>query len=186
MSAALRISTGSAADHSEVIELVNAAYRGQGGESGWTSEIGLVDGLRVTAERLREELTGEGEPTILLMREGIRLLACVHLKNARSSAGEPACYISMLAVRPGQQARGLGRRMLEQAEAQGRARGARVARMTVVSVRASLIAWYERRGYRRTGESEPFPYHDVRFGVPQRPGLEFVVLERNLMPQGQP
>jgi GNAT superfamily N-acetyltransferase len=180
MSTALSYWTCGAGEHAEVIELVNAAYRGQGGESGWTSEIGLVEGLRITPERLREEFAGEGAPTILLMREGRQLMACVHLRDTRSRSGRPACHISMLAVRPGQQDRGLGRLMLEWAETQGRARGARVARMTVVSVRETLIAWYERRGYRRTGESDPFPYDQPRFGVPQRAGLEFVVLERDL------
>ncbi len=86
----------------------------------------------------------------------------------------------MLAVRPGLQDQGLGRLMLDYAEAQGRTRGAQLARMTVVSVRHSLIAWYERRGYRRTGETLPFPYDDPLFGEPQRPDLEFVVLEKRL------
>ncbi len=179
-SAVLRFAVCSPADYAEVVELVNAAYRGEGGSSGWTHEIGLVGGQRISLEQLRDEMAGEGAPAILLLREGARLLACVHIENARSRSGEPACHIGMLAVDPGQQDRGLGRRMLDYAEAQGRARGARVARMAVVSVRAPLIAWYERCGYRRTGETEPFPYEDSRFGIPQQPGLEFVVLERNL------
>jgi ribosomal protein S18 acetylase RimI-like enzyme len=86
----------------------------------------------------------------------------------------------MLAVRPGLQDAGIGRRMLEYAEAQGKARGARLARMTVVSVRTGLIAWYQRRGYRLTGETEPFPYDDARFGTPQRRDLEFVILQKEL------
>jgi GNAT superfamily N-acetyltransferase len=168
------------ADYAAVIDLVNAAYRGQGGQNGWTHEIGLVDGPRVTPDRFQGTLTGEGEPIIYLLREGTELRACVHLENSRGRASEPACHISMLAVRPGLQDQGLGRLMLDYAEAQGRARGARLARMTVVSVRESLIAWYERRGYRRTGETQPFPYDDPLFGTPQRPDLEFVVLERRL------
>jgi len=52
--------------------------------------------------------------------------------------------------------------------------------MTVVSVRESLIAWYLRRGYRLTGQTEPFPYDDHRFGTPLRDDLEFVVLEKDL------
>jgi len=176
----LQYSVCSPAEYAEVIGLVNAAYRGEGGASGWTHEVGLVDGQRVTLERLRDELAGEGEPAILLLREGAQLLACVHIENARSLSGETACHIGMLAVHPQQQDRGLGRCMLEYAEAQARARGARVARMSVVSVRAPLIAWYERCGYRRTGETEPFPYGDPRFGIPMQPGLEFVVLERSL------
>lgn len=36
-------------------------------------------------------------------------------------------------------------------------------RMTVIDVREELIAYYERRGYRRTGLKKPFPYGDVRW-----------------------
>jgi len=86
----------------------------------------------------------------------------------------------MLAVRPEWQDAGLGRRMLEFAETEARARGAPAARMSVVSVRSSLISWYERRGYRRTGETEPFPYDDARFGQPQERGLEFILLQKEL------
>lgn len=52
--------------------------------------------------------------------------------------------------------------------------------MTVISVREELIAWYERRGYRRTGELTPFPYGDERFGVPQRDDLVFELLVKEL------
>jgi hypothetical protein len=53
-------------------------------------------------------------------------------------------------------------------------------RMRVINVRDTLIAWYERRGYALTGETEPFPYGDDRFGRPLRDDLCFVVLERGL------
>ncbi len=51
--------------------------------------------------------------------------------------------------------------------------------MTVVAQRDTLIAWYERRGYRRTGEERPFPYGDARFGTPRRDDLFFIVLARD-------
>ena len=52
--------------------------------------------------------------------------------------------------------------------------------MGVLNVRDALIAWYERRGYQRTGKTEPFPYGDNRFGTPLRDDLEFVILEKQL------
>jgi hypothetical protein len=54
--------------------------------------------------------------------------------------------------------------------------------MTVIEQRDELIAWYERRGYARTGRHAPFPYGDARFGEPKRPDLRFVVLEKRLEP----
>ncbi len=53
--------------------------------------------------------------------------------------------------------------------------------MTVIRVRTELIAWYERRGYRATGESKPFPYGDPRFGLPKRDDLDFIILSKPLL-----
>jgi hypothetical protein len=58
--------------------------------------------------------------------------------------------------------------------------GCRHAKMTVIVQRAELIAWYERRGWQRTGEREPFPYGQLRAGQPRRDDLEFVVLSKSL------
>ena len=52
--------------------------------------------------------------------------------------------------------------------------------ITVIVQRTELIAWYERRGYRRTGERKPFPYGDERFGLPRRNDLAFEVLRKSL------
>ena len=52
-------------------------------------------------------------------------------------------------------------------------------RMHVVNVRDALMTWYLRR-YHKTGETEPFPYGDDRFGAPLRDDLSFLVLEKKL------
>ena len=54
--------------------------------------------------------------------------------------------------------------------------------MTVIEQRSELLAWYARRGYRSTGEKEPFPYGNPRFGLPKREDLRFLVLEKELAP----
>ena len=93
-------------------------------------------------------------------------------------AGEDAGYIGLLSVRPDRQDQKLGRTLLAAAEDLARSRGVTLMRMRVINVRDTLIAWYERRGYALTGETEPFPYGDDRFGAPLRDDLCFVVLER--------
>jgi ribosomal protein S18 acetylase RimI-like enzyme len=88
----------------------------------------------------------------------------------------------MFAVSPALQGAGLGKTII--AEAERRAREAwdvTEMHMTVISVREDLIAWYERRGYRRTGEMSPFPYGDERFGIPQRDDLQFELLVKPLV-----
>jgi ribosomal protein S18 acetylase RimI-like enzyme len=70
--------------------------------------------------------------------------------------------------------------LLAAAERFAQERGAHRIRMSVVNVRTTLIAWYERRGYILTGETQPFPYGDERYGRPLRGDLHFVLLEKNI------
>ncbi|HEY8004558.1 MAG TPA: GNAT family N-acetyltransferase [Phenylobacterium sp.] len=156
-------------DLDAVAALVNAAYRGEGG---WTNEVGVVDGPRTSSEALKADLA-QPQTAIFVLREAGEVAGCVRV----DIEGEVA-VIGMVAVRPGRQDQGLGRRLLDRAEAHARAEGARTARMTVVSVRPLLIAWYERRGYGLTGERTPF-HGDGRFGRPRQP-LELSVLEKQL------
>ena len=86
----------------------------------------------------------------------------------------------MFTVRPDLQARGLGRSLLDASEQFARARGARRMRISVIQLREPLIAWYERRGFRATGESVPFPYGDPRNGIPLRDDLQLLVFEKPL------
>ena len=169
----------SEADAEALAALVNVAYRGVDGVGGWTNEIAMLEGPRTTPAAIAAEFADTGV-TILGLREGGALLACVRLERGAGQSGAPACLIGMLAVQPGLQDRGLGRLLLERAELEALGWGVRLARLSVVSVRDSLIAWYERRGYRRTGETEAFPYEDDRFGTPLRPDLDFVMLEKVL------
>lgn len=166
-------------DVANVCAVVNAAYRGEGGIAGWTNEIGLVAGPRITIAALTEDLASSPHVSILALREAGELLACVRRQYIEAAGKVPFCHISLLAVHPRVQDRGLGRILLRHAEVQGQLDGARVARLTVVSVRESLIAWYERQGYVRTGERGT-PYQGARFGTPLRSDLEFVWLEKPL------
>jgi GNAT superfamily N-acetyltransferase len=90
-------------------------------------------------------------------------------------------YLGMLSVAPHDQGQGTGRALIAAAEATARDRfGASRMEMTVIIQRTELIDWYVRRGYRRTGETRPFPATDPRFGLPRRDDLAFAVLERDL------
>ncbi|CAM5534531.1 hypothetical protein SANTM175S_00943 [Streptomyces antimycoticus] len=79
----------------------------------------------------------------------------------------------MFAVSPALQGAGLGKTIIAEAERQARETwGVREMHMTVISVREDLIAWYERRGYRRTGETSPSRTATaLRRSAPRRPGV---------------
>ncbi len=57
--------------------------------------------------------------------------------------------------------------------------GATRLEMTVLAPQDKLIAYYERRGFRRTNETRPFPA-DPLYARPLVDGLYFVVLEKTL------
>jgi len=163
------------ADVPEIVALVESAYRGDTSRTGWTTEADILEGQRTDPDGVRGVVERPDSRMLLAERDGV-LLACCQLEHR----GE-ACYFGMFAVRPGLQGGGLGKVVMAEAERIGREEwGATTMEMTVISVREELIAFYERRGYRRTGELSPFPYGDERFGLPQRDDLAFERLVKTL------
>ena len=159
-----------------IVGLVESAYRG---EAGWTTETHLLDGQRTDAGLVRAAIRQPGS-AVLVAEAGGYLVGCCQLERRPDAE----VYFGMFSVRPGRQGQGRGREILAEAERLARDDwGARTMVMTVLAQRGELIAWYERRGYRRTGEGRPFPYGDARFGIPKRPDLSFVVLAKPLAPR---
>jgi GNAT superfamily N-acetyltransferase len=165
-----------AADVDAIVALVESAYRGDASKQGWTTEADMLDGRRTSATGVGELLMKPGSRVLLGESDQGSLLACAHIEKL-GDAG----YFGMFSVRPTLQGGGVGRAMLAEAE--------RIAReewqchemqMTVISIRDELIAWYERRGYRRSGVYKPFPYGDERFGIPKRDDLRFEMLVKPL------
>jgi len=166
-----------AADLPAVAALVNSAYRGETSRQGWTTEADYIDGQRTDARTLARDLAETPGARLLMLREADELLGTVWLEPTDELE---TWYLGMLTVRPDLQARQLGRGLLAQAEAAAAALGARRIRMTVVAIRDTLIAWYQRRGYALTGETRPWPYDQPVYGEPRRQDLSFVVLEKGL------
>ncbi len=71
-------------DIDALVDLVNAAYRGEPGEDGWTTEAELLDGQRVDAAMLDETLDRPGAH-VLLAHQGGALVACCELQRPRRS-----------------------------------------------------------------------------------------------------
>ena len=162
------IAAATLADAPALKALLEAAYRGDSARRGWNHEADILDDER-TAPGEVEALLADEAVTILTAREGAALIGCV----AVTIKGAALAYLGMLCVAPDLQSAGLGRRLLDAAEDHARSQGIAAMEMTVIDSRDALIAWYERRGYDRTGVTRPFP-------VPRDPPVTFVVLEKPL------
>ena len=148
--------------------LLEAAYRGDSARQGWNHEADILDDERTSREEL-DALLSDPSVTILAARDGESLLGCVAVTRKDAALA----YLGMLCVAPDRQSAGLGRLLLDAAEDHARASGIAAMEMTVIDSRDALIAWYERRGYVRTGETRPFP-------VLRDPPVTFAVLEKPL------
>ncbi|MGW2378381.1 MULTISPECIES: GNAT family N-acetyltransferase [Kitasatospora] len=170
---AFRVAT--LADVPALVELVESAYRGEASKAGWTTEAHLLDGQRTDATDVAEAVQHPEGVVLLVERDG-EPIACCQLARRPDSA-----YFGMFSVRPTLQGGGIGRLVLAEAERMAREEwGVGRLEMNVVEQRGDLIAWYERRGFRRTGVYSPFPYGDERFGIPRRPDLRFELLTKEL------
>lgn len=167
------ISAATEKDVPELLRLVNSAYRGDSSRAGWTTEADLLDGTR-TDEASLLDMIQHPRATVLVCKDAAGLLAgCVYLEEVGKSL-----YLGMLTVLPHLQSGGIGKQLLRVAEESARTKKCTTIQMTVISARAELIAWYERHGYYKTGETQPFPTEE-RFGIPKQ-RLEFVVMKKQI------
>jgi ribosomal protein S18 acetylase RimI-like enzyme len=160
-------------DAAHIAHLINVAYRGEEGRAGWTHEIHLVDGPRTDEAEVRE-LIATADTVILLCLRDAEIVGSVLLQRQGDAA-----YLGMFVVKPQLQGAGVGKRLMQAAEALAqREWGARRMTMTAITLRPELIEFYRRRGYRTTGEILPFPPEAaVRARVD---GIEMAVLEKDL------
>ena len=159
-------------DAEAIAQLVNQAFRPRTGAEGWTHDAHLVAGDRIDPAQGLRALVAD-DTALLLGMAGDEIVACVQVELTGNSA-----RIGMLAVAPGRQGGGLGKAMLAYAEAHAVQRW-QVAKfvMRVLSARVELLAFYLRRGYRRSGEVSEYPAH-ADAGMPRAAGLKVEILEK--------
>ncbi len=149
--------------------VIERAYRGDAARGGWTHEADLLEGQRTDLATL-EAILDDSAARLLVGEAEDRIIGCVQVTDR----GNGLAYLGLLCVDPTLQAGGIGKLMLDEAEALAAATlGATRIEMTVIDSRAELIAYYERRGYRRTGEVRDFP-------IALDPPLFMTVLEKRL------
>ncbi len=133
-------------DRPRLIPLVNSAFAVETFiKSTRTDEVRLAAMMEKGSILLAEDSAGT-------------LLGCIYAE-VRGTRG----YLGQLAVDPGHQGAGLGRRMVEAGEQHLRGLGCEVVDITVLSLRPELLPLYRHFGFVQTGAEE---FQDSQFLKP--------------------
>jgi len=157
-----------------LVSLMNRAYRGETSRQGWTTEAHLIAGeVRTDENDLQQVLRKPGSVILKYINDKNQLVGCVNLQKHGDRL-----YLGMFSVSPEEQGSGIGKKILIASEQHAKNEGCASIYMRVISVREDIIKWYDRHGYKDTGETMPFS-EDGLTGKHLQP-LEFVVLEKFL------
>jgi ribosomal protein S18 acetylase RimI-like enzyme len=144
-------------DVDALIQLMNTAYRSN---VGWTHEQHIVAGERINQLQIQHMLESQNIQLYVLVHHQ-QLIACIGLTFMHNEV-----EIGSFAVAPNLQNSGYGKVLLEYAEQMIRQHSKiKTLSMSVLSVRHELIAYYERRGYVKTGRHFDYPIN-ANVGIP--------------------
>jgi N-acetylglutamate synthase-like GNAT family acetyltransferase len=127
----------------------------------------------VNEAMIMENLNANNAVFLKYIHDKNEIIGCVHLKQNKQKL-----YLGMFSVHPTQQGSGIGKQLLLAAEEYAAYVGSNTIYMTVISLRTELVDWYKTKGYKETGERQPFVEDAVTGSHLQK--LEFVLLEKIL------
>jgi predicted N-acetyltransferase YhbS len=141
-------------DHTDIVvvtAVINSAYEGKPGSNSWTSEGHLVEGQRTSEVLLGDLIRKPGTRMYKCCDERSNIVGCVLLEEKPDTL-----YLGMLSVAPDAQTGGIGKLLLQFGEDFAKERKYPAITITVIDVRKELIDWYLRKGFKPTGNWEPF------------------------------
>jgi ribosomal protein S18 acetylase RimI-like enzyme len=141
------------ADIPALTELVNRAY---------AVEAWFLEGDRTSADEIAG-LVRSGGFLVLESAGGIAAAVLFHAPGERPGVPPAHAYFGMLSVLPELQNLGLGRRLVQVAEALAEAAGATAVSLRVINLREELRRWYRGLGYCEVGTA-PYTHR-----TPKRP-----------------
>lgn len=184
-----------AADIAKLETLLNRSYLF---EEGWTNEKSLVGGIRTNVDELKSVIDDDQQHLFVYPqtdtaqqdgKETGEILGCINIGMEGNSA-----YIGFFAVNPDLQGSGVGSAMLEEAEVLAQRYLANTditsasltpeqsandqsIKMLVLNGRDKMLAYYQRRGYVCTGNTQAFSENDSE-GNPKQKALYFIEIEK--------
>ncbi|CAG9994552.1 unnamed protein product [Clonostachys byssicola] len=157
-------------------ELIQAAFRAEDTREGWVGLADLAAGFTMDVNEVKERISSPISEVLIASNAENKYLGCV----AVSKHGENVARVSWVAVDQKSHRGGIGRKVLEHAEEFSRQTwGVKTMGLNALSTRGPLIEWYERRGYKKTGELSPFPVAAIN-GRALPEGLCFVEMEKEV------
>ncbi len=156
-------------DAAALADLVNRAY---------AIEAPFLDGNRTTTGEIAD-LIDAGGFLVLEHAGGIGATVWFQAPGAREELPADTAYFGMLAVLPELQGMGIGRRMVQIAEALAEAIGSAAIQIRVINLREELSRWYRSLGYREVGTAPYRSSHGAR--NPKQP-CHFIDMVKPLAP----
>jgi GNAT superfamily N-acetyltransferase len=171
---ALTIRLATPSDRDAIVSLMQRAYRGDESRLGWTSEADLIDGERITPEAIDQVLQNPLHRLLIAKNGEGQLIGCADIEHL--SETPDTCNFGKFAVEPSRQGGGVGKVLMEAAEAEARRSfAANRMIMTVIQGRDALIAFYARRGFAATGNSVSMA--DIHTDPKMTRGHDLILLE---------
>ena len=75
----INISKVTATDITELVQLVNSAYRGESSKKGWTTEADLLEGVRTDPNILLDQINQVDQTLLKAIDSSQKILGCVSL-----------------------------------------------------------------------------------------------------------
>ncbi|KAK1721344.1 acetyltransferase [Colletotrichum acutatum] len=166
-------------DAPQVAQLVEAAFRAEDSRADWTADMELGRSFRYSADEVLATINNPDAVVLMGFDFHGVLAASVQIVFKRVAK---MARIAMLSVNPQLQRSRIGRQALGSAEEYAwQHYDIKRFGLNALSSRRKLLAWYERCGYQRTGETSPFPVDRFpRLDLPK--DLCFIELEKDAIP----
>ncbi|EHK24153.1 uncharacterized protein TRIVIDRAFT_45469 [Trichoderma virens Gv29-8] len=150
----LQFRPATAEDAGQIQQLVESAFRAVDSRPDWTGNTELASNFRIGVEEVMPRIVNPDNAVLMALDGANILVASIEVCKRGINCGR----LSMIAVNERYQQSGVGRLILEYAEAYCRqAWNVEKFSLNALSTRKALIEWYIRRGYQKTGETTPFP-----------------------------
>lgn len=172
----LKFCIASTEDAAQLQQLVQSAFRAEDSRNAWSADMDLSSRFRIEVPEIVMTIMDPDSAYLMATDNNGTLVASIGI----SKRGTNRARLFMLAVDQHHQRGGIGRHVLTYAEHYcEQTWGVRKLELDALSTRQELILWYIRRGYRKTGESTPFP-REKYDGLVLPDDICFVQFEKDL------